>query len=419
MTLDGWTLDIAGVARSVDDYETVSDGLARGLPPGMKVVSNAIVPAPVSPYGWSATRDGGAVVLSGYVPSQATRDEVATLARSLFAGLDVTDKVRVASGEPKMDWIGAIKFAMSELAELATGSVTLGDKTYAIEGEAASPEAFTRLMDATGRTLPASLALESAEVVPPKVSPYRFSAERAPRRITLAGFVPTEKDKKTILATARRTLGAVEIVDQLGFASGAPADFVEAASTVLQAVARLAGGRAEIIDGDVEIDGGVYAQGAVEEIVAAAEETLPKGFMATISVVTRQPGQPLTAEQCDQLLQDELQTGRIEFDGSKATLSRDSFGLLDRIAATLVRCPQAKVEVGAHSDSEGSASRNRDRTQSRAEAVVDYLVDAAVMRERLTAVGYGETVPVADNSTAEGKAANRRVEFKIALPDGG
>ena len=419
VTLDGLTLDIAGVARSVDDYETVSDGLARGLPPGMKVVSNAIVPAPVSPYGWSATRDGGAVVLSGYVPSRATRDEVATLARSLFAGLDVTDKVRVASGEPKMDWIGAIKFAMSELAELATGSVTLGDKTYAIEGEAASPEAFTRLMDATGRTLPASLALESAEVVPPKVSPYRFSAERAPRRITLAGFVPTEKDKKTILATARRTLGAVEIVDQLGFASGAPADFVEAASTVLQAVARLAGGRAEIIDGDVEIDGGVYAQGAVEEIVAAAEETLPKGFMATISVVTRQPGQPLTAEQCDQLLQDELQTGRIEFDGSKATLSRDSFGLLDRIAATLVRCPQAKVEVGAHSDSEGSASRNRDRTQSRAEAVVDYLVDAAVMRERLTAVGYGETVPVADNSTAEGKAANRRVEFKMALPDGG
>ena len=419
VTLDGLTLDIAGVARSVDDYETVSDGLARGLPPGMKVVSNAIVPAPVSPYGWSATRDGGAVVLSGYVPSQATRDEVATLARSLFAGLDVTDKVRVASGEPKMDWIGAIKFAMSELAELATGSVALGDKTYAIEGEAASPEAFTRLMDATGRTLPASLALESAEVVPPKVSPYRFSAERAPRRITLAGFVPTEKDKKTILATARRTLGAVEIVDQLGFASGAPADFVEAASTVLQAVARLAGGRAEIIDGDVEIDGGVYAQGAVEEIVAAAEETLPKGFMATISVVTRQPGQPLTAEQCDQLLQDELQTGRIEFDGSKATLSRDSFGLLDRIAATLVRCPQAKVEVGAHSDSEGSASRNRDRTQSRAEAVVDYLVDAAVMRERLTAVGYGETVPVADNSTAEGKAANRRVEFKMALPDGG
>jgi OOP family OmpA-OmpF porin len=419
VTLDGLTLDIAGVARSVDDYETVIDGLAHGLPEGMKVVANDIVPAPVSPYGWSASKAGKAVVLSGYVPSPESRAEVAALSRSLFAGLDVTDRIRVASGEPKMDWIGAIKFAMGELARLSSGSVRLGDRTYAIEGEAATPEAFVRLAETAANTLPASLELESAEVRPPRVSPYRFSAERAPRRITLAGYVPTEKDREAILATARRTLGEVEIVDELAFASGAPEDFVDAAATVLRSVARLAGGRAEIVDGDVAIDGGVYTEGAVEEIVASAEETLPKGFTATISVVTRQPGQPLAAAECDALLQDELKTARVTFDGSKATISRDSYGLLDRIAATLVRCPAVKVEVGAHSDSDGSASRNRDLTQARAEAVVDYLVDAAVERERLTAVGYGETVPLGDNATAEGKAANRRVEFKVVPPDGG
>ena len=419
VTLDGLTLDVAGVARSVDDYETVIDGLAHGLPEGMKVVANDIVPAPVSPYGWSATKAGKAVVLSGYVPSPESHAEVGTLAKALFSGLDVTDRIRIASGEPKMDWIGAIKFAMGELAKLSSGSVRLGDRTYAIEGEAATPEAFVRLSETAAHTLPASLELESAEVQPPRVSPYRFSAERAPRRITLAGYVPTEKDRETILATARQTLGEVEIVDQLAFASGAPDDFVDAASTVLRSVARLAGGRAEIVDGDVTIDGGVYTEGAVEEIVGSAEETLPKGFTATISVVTRQPGQPLAAAECDAVLKDELKTARVTFDGSKATISRDSYGLLDRIAATLVRCPAVKVEVGAHSDSDGSASRNRDLTQARAEAVVDYLVDAAVERERLTAVGYGETVPVADNATAEGKAANRRVEFKVILPDGG
>ena len=270
----------------------------------------------------------------------------------------------------------------------------------------------------TGKTLPASLTLESADVLPPKVSPYRFAAERAPRRITLAGFVPNQKDRQAILATARNTLGDVEIVDDLAFASGAPENFVVAASTVLRAVARLAGGRAEIVDGDVSIDGGVYAQGAVEEIVSSTEETLPKGFAAIISVITRQPGQPLTAEECSAVLDDEQKTARVTFEGSKATISRDSYGLLDRIAATLVRCPSVKVEVGAHSDSDGSASRNRDLTQARAEAVVDYLVDAAVTRERLTAVGYGETTPVADNATNEGKAANRRVEFKVVLPGG-
>ena len=419
VTLDGLTLDIAGTARSVDDYEAVIDGLAHGLPAGMKVVSNEIIPAPVSPYGWSATKDGDAVVLSGYVPSPTDRTTVMTLGRALFPGARVADKMRIASGEPKMDWIGGIKFAMGELAKLATGSVALGDKTYAIAGEAASPEDFAQLAEVTGRTLPASLSLESADVVPPKVSPYRFSAERAPSGITLTGYVPTEADKKAILDLARRKFGAAAIVDQLGFASGAPANFVQAASSVLQAVARLAGGRAEIVDGAVEIDGGVYAQSAVEEIVASAQEMLPKGFMATISVVTRQPGQPLGPEDCDRLLQSELQTGRIEFEGSKASISKDSFGVLDRIAATLVRCPEGKIEIGVHSDSDGSASRNRDLTQSRAEAVVDYLVDAAVKREGLTAVGYGETAPIADNATAEGKAANRRVEIRFAPPEGG
>ena len=58
-------------------------------------------------------------------------------------------------------------------------------------------------------------------------------------------------------------------------------------------------------------------------------------------------------------------------------------------------------------------------TQARAEAIVDYLVDAGVERERLKAVGYGEDKPVAENSTKVGKAANRRIEFTVAIPEGG
>ena len=89
------------------------------------------------------------------------------------------------------------------------------------------------------------------------------------------------------------------------------------------------------------------------------------------------------------------------------------------MSATVARCPDANIEVGAHSNSEGSTSRNRDRTQARAEAIVDYLVNAGVRRERLTAVGYGEDNPIADNDTDEGKAANRRIEFAVELPGGG
>ncbi len=58
-------------------------------------------------------------------------------------------------------------------------------------------------------------------------------------------------------------------------------------------------------------------------------------------------------------------------------------------------------------------------TTARAEAIVDYLVDAGVKRERLKPVGYGEDNPVADNDTTAGKAENRRIEFSVALPEGG
>jgi OOP family OmpA-OmpF porin len=117
------------------------------------------------------------------------------------------------------------------------------------------------------------------------------------------------------------------------------------------------------------------------------------------------------------LLQKVLATGRIDFDGQEPAILADSFGLLDRVSATMARCPNAAIEVGAHTDSDGSASGNRDRTEARAEAIVDYLVDAGIRRERLTAVGYGEDNPIADNSADAGKAANRRIEFSVELPE--
>ena len=113
------------------------------------------------------------------------------------------------------------------------------------------------------------------------------------------------------------------------------------------------------------------------------------------------------------------ETFAIAFDGNKADIAADSLGLLDRVSAAIARCPDAAVEVGAHSDNEGTTARNRDKTQARAEAIVEFLVSAGIKRERLTAVGYGEANPVGDNNTEAGRAANQRIEFSVALPDGG
>ena len=72
-----------------------------------------------------------------------------------------------------------------------------------------------------------------------------------------------------------------------------------------------------------------------------------------------------------------------------------------------------QVEVQGHTDSDGSATYNLQLSDSRAQSVMQYLVEAGVDAERLQAKGYGEVVPIADNETDEGKEKNRRVEFKI------
>lgn len=417
--LDGLTLDMAGEARSVEDYQAVVDGVGGSLPEGMVLVASEIAPAFVEPYGWSGRKEGDRVVLTGYVPSLAGREEVEAAAASVFAGLSLTSNVKVAAGEPKMDWIGAIKFAMSQLAALEKGTVELGDRRYSIEGEARDSDAFAALLAANERTLPASLALATADVSPPKASPYTFAAVRGDGDVVLTGFAPSESDKTNLVKAAGELFSGARIVDRIAYGSGAPPDFVAAASAAMDLAGRLAGGRAEVVNTRIKVSGETFFQRAMEEVQAAAAEAMPEGYTLDLAIMTRQIGQPLDPIRCGDRLQADLTTGRIEFEGAKATITEASLGLLDRVAGTLLRCGEIGVEVAAHADSDGSEAKNRELTQARAETVVDYLVDAGVKREQLTAVGYGEDNPIADNATEEGKRANRRIEFVVQLPGGG
>jgi outer membrane protein OmpA-like peptidoglycan-associated protein len=420
VTLDGLNLDVAGTAKSVDDYDALLENLSAGLPQGMKIVSAAIAPAVASPYGWAAEKSDSGVVLSGYVPSAADHEEVVATARIVFAGLPVDDRVRVAAGEPRMDWIGAIKFAMGQLGRLARGSVAIGDHAYSIQGEAATAESYGEILDTNGRTLPASLTLKQGAVTPPIVKPFRFIAERRGAGIAMSGYVPDEAARDEIFETAHRKFGSAEVSGDLVYAAGAPDGFIDAVTAGLQALSRLAGGHVEVVDNAVTVQGLVYQPAAVGDIADSLSAALPDGFTGDATgVETRQDDQPIAATECRDRIQSVLHSGRIAFEGTQAEISSDSVGILDRVSAVLARCNDAEVEVGAHSDSDGSASRNRDRTQARADAIVDFLVSAGIKRERLAGVGYGEKNPIADNSTAAGKATNQRIEFSVTLPDGG
>jgi OOP family OmpA-OmpF porin len=101
----------------------------------------------------------------------------------------------------------------------------------------------------------------------------------------------------------------------------------------------------------------------------------------------------------------------VTFDNDSAKLRTQSYAILDSAVAALKELGDARFEVAGHTDSLSSDAYNLELSTRRANAVRDYLISKGISADRLTAKGYGEANPIADNGTAEGRAKNRRVEF--------
>ena len=107
----------------------------------------------------------------------------------------------------------------------------------------------------------------------------------------------------------------------------------------------------------------------------------------------------------------------ILFDVNKAELRSTSMTEIQKMAATLQKYPDTNVVVEGHTDNSGSDAINQPLSERRAQAVANYTTSQGVDASRITTKGYGASQPVADNTTAEGKQANRRVEVAIFAND--
>ena len=92
-------------------------------------------------------------------------------------------------------------------------------------------------------------------------------------------------------------------------------------------------------------------------------------------------------------------------------LTSESLKILDGIAEVLLQFPGMEIIIKGHTDSTGEPEANLQLSLLRAVAVRDYLVEKGVSPNTLRAMGFGEAFPVADNQTAKGRSANRRIEF--------
>jgi outer membrane protein OmpA-like peptidoglycan-associated protein len=103
----------------------------------------------------------------------------------------------------------------------------------------------------------------------------------------------------------------------------------------------------------------------------------------------------------------------VTFAVDSTTISPQMRTVLDDVAQSMITYPNSLIDVMGHTDSTGSEQYNLDLSRRRADSVANYLVSRGVSRARMESIGYGEQYPVADNSTPEGRAQNRRVEIRI------
>lgn len=138
-----------------------------------------------------------------------------------------------------------------------------------------------------------------------------------------------------------------------------------------------------------------WVHGAGEEQVAMVEEVVEEAPM-------EQPAEAVRVEL------------DVKFDFDRAVVKPESYGDIKNLADFMSQFPQTTTVVEGHTDSVGSDAYNQGLSERRANAVRDVLVNQyGIGGERVNAVGYGESRPVADNATAEGRAINRRVEAEV------
>ncbi len=453
VVVDENAVRMEGEARDIKSYMALTEAFQGGgdAPDGYILASNVSTPR-VANFTWSATRTDDGIILEGYAPNAESREEIEAMVVDVANGASIDNRLELASGEPA-DWEDRITFAIDHLKALKTGEIHISNSGITISGEAASNEGY----DAMQAMHPPSGVTVTKKLSRPVITPFTWSASLDKDKLVLEGYVPDETTLKAVLDKARLVAGGHKVVDDMGFAAGAPEGWGKLTAFALENLGRMTTGAARLTDNELVLEGTARDEAALATLNALE---LPGGGKLTVNIAAPPKPEPdpaeiaaakaaeearaaeaakaaeeakaaeaakaaeeakappeaakiVTLDVCQSLLNNIFELKQINFKTASAELKEDSKGTIEVVAFTMNRCPKAHIEIGGHTDSDGDDKMNLVLSEKRARSVKDALVKLGIAAERLTAVGYGETKPLVSNDTPENKAHNRRIEFII------
>jgi len=229
--------------------------------------------------------------------------------------------------------------------------------------------------------------------------------------VVLRGTLPDQASIDSILLKAGKAFGTDNISNQLSIGDNIEKlpDLGDLFFALSNKTTKLKPLRASVVSESLNLSGGIKSLELNESLNTQLNETLSLKIDNQLIVVAA----PAEHKQCLDDVNQLLNNSRINFATGKAIIEKTSYDLLLSIKVTALKCPDASFEVSGHTDSTGKLSSNIDLSERRAQAVISHLESLGLSATRFTAIGYGPEQPIADNSTQEGRAMNRRIEFKL------
>lgn len=421
-------VDITAMADSPEARAELELDLSRRAPTGVEVNLNIAAPRPViTPFTLRFLRDeDGTRFDACSADTDKARARILTAARA--AGLSANTECVIGLGVPSTHWADAVTTAIRALSQLDGGTLTFSDADITLTALAGTDQAlFDRVVGELEGTLPEAFALLATLPPAPEADDndtqtQDFTATLSPEGLVqLRGRLPNDIARDTTDSYARARFGTETVHMATRLDETLPPSWPFRVMAGLDALAMLNNGALHITPEAVSISGKTGSTETNARIAQLLAAKLSQTDHFAINVDYVEALDPLaglpTIDECManiQALQDET---KIAFEPGKGTLDDSAGAIIDRLAEELNACPDLKLEIQGHTDSQGRESMNQALSQTRALAVLTALQDRRVLTQGFLALGFGESQPIADNGTAEGREANRRIEFVRILSE--
>ena len=226
--------------------------------------------------------------------------------------------------------------------------------------------------------------------------------------VVVSGTVPDEATKAAILQRARALYGMARVVDQVAVGSVvAPPNWSAHMQKLLaEPLKQVTQGQLTVEGNRVGIRGDVANEALRQQVASDMANSLNPTYTISNGLRVNAPAQ--------KLLDTALARRIIEFESGQAVLRPSGMLILDEMAAVLGQIGGRKVEVIGHTDNTGTREANLALSLARAGAVRSYLAAKGIAAASIAVAGAGPDQPLADNSSPEGRARNRRIEFRVA-----